>query len=440
MEAKEAKQGLRKNFFTVVLLAIAGSIIYGLAYFRNYYYDAYIVMYHLTNTQMGSLGSAYGFMGLVSYLIGGILADRFPAKKLMVGSLIATGLGGFLHLFFTSYVALFLIYALWGVTSLLTFWPALLKIVRMQADEDEQSRAYGIFEGARGITNVIHMAVATAIFGFFQKQLTEAAGLRWIIIFYSVMPILCGLAFLFLVKEPTPTEKIVEGQKLQIKDIVDVIKMPAIWIIIGMMFTSYVFNMSIYYFTPYASNIIGTSAVFAAIVTVLAQYCRLVAAPVGGFLADKISKSTVMMGGFIVMGLGTVLMISVAGMNGQIQLVLLIIAASIVYLAMFSNYGLFFSFMSEGKIPLRLSGVAIGLASTLGYLPEVIAPLVAGNVLDKYEGNSGYFIYFSLMIAMAVIGAILCIVWRRTYGKAYKEEMSLKAIEQATHSQLEEME
>ena len=44
------------------------------------------------------------------------------------------------------------------------------------------------------------------------------------------------------------------------------------------------------------------------------------------------------------------------------------------------------------------------------------------------------------MIAMAVIGAILCIVWRRTYGKAYKEEMSLKAIEQATHSQLEEME
>lgn len=438
MDSNEVTQGLRKNFFTVVLLAIAGSIIYGLAYFRNYYYDAYVATYHLTNTQMGSLGSAYGFMGLVSYLIGGVLADRFPAKKLMVGSLIATGLGGFLHLFFTSYAALFLIYALWGVTSLLTFWPALLKIVRMQANEDEQSRAYGIFEGTRGITNVIHMAVATAIFGFFQKQLTEAMGLRWIIIFYSVIPILCGLAFLFLVKEPAPMKEAGAGEKLKMKDIIDVLKMPAIWLIIGMMFTSYTFNMSIYYFTPYASNIIGTSAVFAAIVSMLAQYCRLVAAPVGGFLADKISKSTIMMCGFIVMALGTLLMISVSGMSGQIQVILLIVAASLVYLAMFSNYGLFFSFMSEGKIPLRLSGIAIGLASTLGYLPEVIAPLVAGNVLDRYEGNSGYFIYFTLMVVMAVVGAILCVIWHRTYGKAYKAEMKLKEAAQAQEATVKE--
>lgn len=438
MDSNEVKQGLRKNFFTVVLLAIAGSIIYGLAYFRNYYYDAYVATYHLTNTQMGSLGSAYGFMGLVSYLIGGVLADRFPAKKLMVGSLIATGLGGFLHLFFTSYAALFLIYALWGVTSLLTFWPALLKIVRMQANEDEQSRAYGIFEGTRGITNVLHMAVATAIFGFFQKQLTEAMGLRWIIIFYSVIPILCGLAFLFLVKEPAPMKEAGAGEKLKMKDIIDVLKMPAIWLIIGMMFTSYTFNMSIYYFTPYASNIIGTSAVFAAIVSMLAQYCRLVAAPVGGVLADKISKSTIMMCGFIVMALGTLLMISVSGMSGQIQVILLIVAASLVYLAMFSNYGLFFSFMSEGKIPLRLSGIAIGLASTLGYLPEVIAPLVAGNVLDRYEGNSGYFIYFTLMVVMAVVGAILCVIWHRTYGKAYKAELKLKEAAQAQEAAVKE--
>lgn len=430
MEAANAKQGLRKNFFTVILLAIAGSIIYGLAYFRLYYYDAYIATYGLTNTQMGSLGSAYGFMGLVSYLIGGILADRFAAKKLLVFSLIATGLGGFLHLFFTSFIALFLIYALWGVTSLLTFWPALLKIVRMQATDDEQSRAYGIFEGTRGITNVIHMAIATAIFGFFQKALTEAAGLRWIIIFYSVIPILCGLAFLFLVKEPTRSEENATSEKFKFKDVMDVIKMPAIWLIVGMMFTSYIFNMSIYYFTPYASNIIGTSAVFAAIVTVLAQYCRLVAAPVGGFLADKISKSTVMMAGFVIMGLGTLLMLSIAGMSGQIQVVLLIVAASMVYLAMYSNYGIFFSFMSEGGIPLRLSGVAIGLASTLGYLPEVIAPLVAGNILDRFEGNTGYFIYFSLMIAMAVIGAVLCFIWGRTYGKKYKEEQKLKEAQQ----------
>lgn len=417
---KEKRTGLRKNFLTIILLALAGSIIYGLPYFRSYYYDAYVATYHLTNTQMGLLGSAYGFMGVVSYLIGGVLADRFAAKKLLIFSLMATGLGGFLHLFVSSFWALFAIYGLWGVTSLLTFWPALMKIVRMQANEDEQSRAYGLFEGTRGISNVIHMAIATAIFGFFQSKASAVMGLNWIIIFYSVIPIVCGLAFLFLVKEPAPVTNDGTQEKLKVKDVIDVLKMPAVWLVVGMMFTSYVFNMSIYYFTPYASNVIGTSAVFAAVVTVLAQYCRLVAAPVGGILADKISKSSVMFTGFIFLALGTALMIATSSMSGQTQVVVLIIAASIVYIAMYSNFGLFFSFLSEGGIPLRLSGVAIGIASTLGYLPEVVVPLTAGNILDRYDGNTGYFVYFTIMIVMACIGAILCIVWGKTYGKKFK--------------------
>jgi len=38
-----------------------------------------------------------------------------------------------LHLFVNNFYALVVIYGLWGVTSLLTFWPALMKIVRIQA-------------------------------------------------------------------------------------------------------------------------------------------------------------------------------------------------------------------------------------------------------------------------------------------------------------------
>ncbi|MBV7390616.1 MFS transporter [Enterococcus alishanensis] len=420
------KTGLKKNFLTIILLALAGSIIYGLPYFRSYYYDAYVTAYNLTNTQMGMLGSAYGFIGLVSYFIGGVLADRFAAKKLLVFSLLATGLGGFLHLFVSSFWPLFFIYGLWGITSLLTFWPALMKIVRMQANDDEQSRAYGLFEGTRGITNVIHLAIATAIFGFFQSRATALVGLNWIIIFYSVIPIVCGLAFIFILKEPTSVEENQAQEKLTFKDVIDVLKMPALWLSIGIMFTSYVFNMSIYYFTPYASNVIGTSAVFAAVVAMLAQYCRLVAAPFGGFLADKISKSMVMFAGFVFLALGTFLLIVSSGVSGQLQVVVLVVAASMVYIAMYSNYGIFFSFLSEGGIPLRLSGVAIGLASTLGYLPEVVVPLAAGNILDRYPGNTGYFIYFSIMIAMAAIGAVLCIIWSKTYGKKYRLKMAAK--------------
>ena len=39
------KSALKKNFLTVILLALAGSIIYGLPYYRFYYYDSYMQLY-----------------------------------------------------------------------------------------------------------------------------------------------------------------------------------------------------------------------------------------------------------------------------------------------------------------------------------------------------------------------------------------------------------
>lgn len=426
------KTGIKKNFFMICLLSFAGTIIYGLPYFRSYYYDTYQSLYHLTNTQMGLLGSAYGMLGVFSYVFGGVLADRFKAKKLLILSMIATGLGGFLHLFVTDFKALMVIYALWGFTSLLTFWPALMKIVRTQGNEDEQSRAYGIFEGGRGVFNALQLAIATAIFGFFQAKMMPALGIKWIVIFYSAAPIICGIIFIFVLKEPgeekvkevasKETKKESKDNKFSWSSISTVLKMPAVWLAILMIFCSYTFNMSIYYFTPYASNVLKTTAVVAAILTVLQQYCRPFASPIGGFLADKIGKGQVMAGGFVLMGIGTVILMLAGGAGGA-QMILVVGACIIVYAGMFSNFGIYFSLLTEGGVPLEVSGLAIGVASTLGYLPEVVAPIVAGNILDTFAGAKGYHIYFGIMIAMAVIGFIASIVWAKTYGKRYKEQM-----------------
>lgn len=90
---------LKKNMLRLILISIAGTMIYGLPYFRSYYYDAYLQTYGLTNSQMGMFGSIFGIMGACSYLFGGVVADMFSARKLMTISMILTGLGGLLHLF-----------------------------------------------------------------------------------------------------------------------------------------------------------------------------------------------------------------------------------------------------------------------------------------------------------------------------------------------------
>lgn len=418
---EESKVSYKKNLGKILLIAFAGSIIYGLPYFRQYYYDAYMEIYNLTNTQMGTLGSAYGLLGLVSYFIGGVLADRFSAKWLMICSLIATGAGGFAHLFFKDYKVLLAVYALWGFTSLLTFWPALLKMIRTLASDKEQSRAYGIFEGGRGVTNAVHMAIATAIFGFFEAKLMASAGIQWIIIFYSVCPIICGVLFIFLLKNPQSSEK-TAAAKMKLSDIIRVLKMPAVWMMIIITFTTYTFNMSYFYITPYATNILGTTAVLAAVLTILAQYIRPVASTGGGFLADKFGKSKLMIVGFASMIVGMLLVMLVPKLSSGLQIVAMVIACILVYLAMYSNYGVYFSMQAEGGIPIEVSGIAIGVIATVGYLPEVICPYLAGKTLDAYEGITGYYYYFAGMIAMAVIGCVTCLIWYRRYGKKALEE------------------
>lgn len=149
---------LKKNILKLILISVAGSVIYGLPYFRSYYYDAYLSAYGLTNTQMGMFGSIFGVMGAVSYLFGGVVADLVTPRKLMSVSLILTGIGGFLHLMHPGFGMLMFIYLLWGFTSLFAFWPALLKSLRSLANENEQSKAYGFMDGIRGITNAVHLA------------------------------------------------------------------------------------------------------------------------------------------------------------------------------------------------------------------------------------------------------------------------------------------
>lgn len=409
----ENNESLRKNFFTLILLSFCGSIIYGLPYFRKYYYDDYMSLYNLNNFEMGLLGSAYGLLGLFSYALGGYLADRFAPKKLLIFSLVATGLGGLLHLYFTSLNALLVIYGVWGITSLLTFWPSLMKIVRSLANSKEQARAYGIFEGGRGVVGAAHLAIATSIFGYFQTKALAAQGIEMVIIFYSVAPIASAILLFFLLKDNIQDE----SEKLKLKDLAFLLKNSALWLVVAITFCTYFFNMSFYYFTPYASNIIGTSAVFAAILTVLAQYIRPVSSTIGGFIADGYGKAKIMMIGFILMGIGVVFLMLSSNLSGFLQMSILTSACVVIYVAMYSNFGIYYSLLSEGKIPMHLTGMAIGIVSTFGYLPEIFAPLLAGDLLDRYPGVKGYHIYFSIMIVMAILGVIFCMVWIKKYNK-----------------------
>ncbi|MBQ6622031.1 MAG: MFS transporter [Mogibacterium sp.] len=411
---------LKKNIWRLVLITIAGSMIYGLPYFRSYVYDAYLETYNLTNTQMGTFGSIFGIMGACSYLFGGIVADYVKPRTLMAVSLILSGLAGFLHLGNPSYGMLVVIYLVWGFTSLFAFWPSLLKSLRAMANPDEQSKAYGFMDGGRGIVNAIHASLLVVIFNAVGKGVNNHAGINGIIIFYASIVILLGILIFFFLKDEdvddiAPAEK--EENKFKVSDIGTVVKLPVVWMLAIVLFCSYNMNMLYWYFTPYATSTMGMAASAGAMVTVLAQYVRPIASFSGGILADKVGRAKFMYVTFGLMLAMTLILLFANGLPSAGFIAVLIV----IYFGMYAAYSMVFSMLEESGVPEKVGGTAIGLICTVGYLPEVICPLMAGNFLDKY-GDAGYTRVFIYLVIMMILGIIMLTVYRR-YIASHKEEI-----------------
>lgn len=406
---------LKKNMLRLILISIAGTMIYGLPYFRSYYYDAYLQTYGLTNSQMGMFGSIFGIMGACSYLFGGVVADMFSARKLMTISMILTGLGGLLHLFHPSYLMLVGIYFLWGFTSLFAFWPALLKVLRSLANEDEQSKAYGFMDATRGITNAVQLAVTLAIFNALSKKASDLAGLNGVVIFYSAVCIVMGIGLYFVLDEKklqTGSDDAEDESKFSFAIVKQVLKMPVVWLLSLVVCCSYTMPILFYYFTPYATANLGMTAAAGAMVTMLAQYVRPVACVVGGVAADKIGRANVMYGTMGIMLASTLVLIFARSMTNAVFIGI----CACIYFGMYGAYSLVFSMFDECGIPKYMSGTAIGLICTIGYMPEFFCPLLAGKVLDTY-GNAGYHILFIFLAVMMVIGIILLTFYKRLVKK-----------------------
>lgn len=408
---------MARNFWAIIIVAFGGAIIYGLPYFRYDYYDAYLEVYNLTDTQMGVFGSILGVFGMISYLFGGVVSDRFSTRTILTVSLIGTGLGGFVHLLPLNFTALVCLYAFWGVSSLFAFWPCCIKAVRILSGSGDQGKAYGFFEGGRGIGAGLMATGAVVAFKLGAGQMEDQiAGMRYAIVFYSVLTILMGVLVFFTVKD----EKMEKSDRVTFKGIGELLRMPAVWIIGFVTFCNYVFTLSMYYFTPYLTEILGATVTFAAALAASKRWFSLLGNVGGGIVTDKVGTGRMLLISFIVMAIGTVGMLMLPQNSGSIMIFTVLFV--IVYIFYNVNYAMTWAMMDEGAIPERLSGSAAGLISTIGYLPEIFCSLLAGIMIDQNPGWEGYRNYFGFVTVMLVLGAVLVMVWIKYLNKKKKEE------------------
>jgi MFS family permease len=134
-----------------------------------------------------------------------------------------------------------------------------------------------------------------------------------------------------------------------------------------------------------------------------------------GLLADKTSAGVMMVGGFIVTLIGAVLFAS--GSINSAQIILFWIAILMTATGVYSLRALYFAAVQEGRIPIAVTGTAVGLISLIGYTPDVFMGPAIGYLLDGWPGAQGFEYVFVMLGVFSIIGGIASIVFVRVNRK-----------------------
>lgn len=408
-----------KKYGTLLLLAAGAGIIFQLPYIRETFYPQIQSAMNLTNAQMGLLSSGYATMATLSYFIGGIVADKFSARKLLTFSFIATGLLGLWFSTFPGYNVARVIFVLMGITTIITYWSACIKATRMLGTSDEQGRLFGLQEGLRGILNAVLVFGMTAVYSRFAAT-NEIMGTSAAIKLCSIVVIIIGvLNFIFIedTKKEEKSESIVEVTKGMFK----ALTIPRVWILVAIIFTAYSVYGLIGYLNTYAVKYYGLSETMGSTLGGVRYLLQGIGGVVGGFLADKLkSRVKVIVGGCgllaIVFGILTLMPVSAGLLGGVIAN---FIFGMIFIYAVRSQY---FAVHDDAGIPMEMSGRVSGIASCLGYCPDLFMYTLVGSWMDNY-GASG----FKMTWVYAMVAALLCIVFSLVLSRIIKKEQAKQA-------------
>ena len=204
---------------------------------------------------------------MLAYFPGGYLADRFSTRKLMSTALIATAIGGLYLSSLPSTAQLKYLFAYWGLTTILFFWSAMIKLTRDVASDDNQGKAFGLLDGGRGLVAATMASVAVWLLSlYFSDSITSLSGdqrlvaMRLIIYYYTALTFLAGAIIWFVivdVEDNAPTAQTNAPLRRSLSSLSN----PLVWYQAAIVFCAYCGFKGLDYFGLYLVDIYGYSEI-----------------------------------------------------------------------------------------------------------------------------------------------------------------------------------
>lgn len=412
-------------WYYLILLILAGEAVFILPFvLPRIFRPTVLDVFQLDNVQLGLCFSVYGIVALLSYLIGGPLADRFPPRKLIAIALWMTAIGGFVFASYPKFQTLQVLYGYWGFTTIFLFWAPMIKATRVWGGDTSQGKAFGLLDGGRGLTGALFGLMGVFIFSLFLGADVNAADLMerksaftYVIYTSSAIISIVGiLVWLFMKSNVDDSE--IQIERITLDQVSTVLKLPAVWLLMIIILCAYVGYKITDVLSLYAREVMLYDEVKSAQVGTFLQFMRPATGILVGLFVDRFRITVWLFLSLIFCAVGGVLFAS--GIIAPSTTALFFISVIIVAVGVYAARALYFGVMRVGKIPLVLTGTAVGLISLVGYTPDIFAGPAYGYFLDKYPGEQGHQYVFWMLTAFSTAGAVACYIYHKMYGSAEK--------------------
>jgi MFS transporter, GlpU family, inner membrane protein len=395
--------GEKGRTITLVTLIVAGESVFLLPFvLARVFRPTLLDLFQVSNTELGLWFSVYGIVAMISYLFGGILADRFPARLLMAAALWLTSGGGFIMALLPSNRTMLLLYAFWGFTTIGLFWAAMIRATREWGGDKFQGRAFGWLEGGRGGVAALIASLAFILF-------TYVENFRTVILVTSLFTFFSGGLVWFYIPGRSP-----EKSGVPVSEVIDGIKKLLghrnTWLLAIIIICAYAGYKITDDFSLFAREVLGFSERHAAGVGTVALWLRALVAILAGYLADRFSRCNVITLSFALTLIGGLLVAFrvFEGIAGLLLLSLAFTAAGI-----YGVRALYFAVLNEAGFSVALTGTAVGIVSFAGFAPEIFISPWMGHLLDQNPGATGHAHVFLLLSFFALVGLLASLLFRR---------------------------
>jgi sugar phosphate permease len=403
-----SSEGIQR-YVKLLFLMMAGGAIYPLLYLRQNFELTLLTTLDISLAQLNVAHSVLGTSFFLSYVPSGWLADRFSPRSLLTFSVAMTGVIGLWYGSLPEAKWITLIFGLWGITTGLTFWAALIKGCSLLAPEDQQARFFGLLEGGRGLFEALLATIAVAGFAFVVSSFSasDETAMVQVIYFYSGVCLVIGALLWFVLRDTAAGDDGSRGQTAKatlrqtLDDLIGLLLNIRVWLVAICILTGYQVFWATYTYSAFLQTQFGLDAIAVAALTTVRLWMRPIGAVLAGFIGDRFHPVRSLGIAILLAGFSLIALLILPADSPYTLLYFAVATSSVV---IYGVRGIYWASFNTTRVEPRRAGLAIGLVSMIGYTPDIYMPLINTYLIDTYGNAVGYQLYFGGVGLSALLG------------------------------------